>query len=109
MATFNFENAQVGYHKMELQAVINHLRTDVIGAASDTIQKSVPVCQAAVDSFWAGQSANAFKEKLARDAQTMADTLKQLEETIDTQMWQMAKNVDAYDAEIAESINNMKD
>lgn len=107
MANLSIEQATIGYDVMGLQQCINKLNMVVFQGAIDVIHSSIPAARAAVDACWQGQAADAFKEKMERDGQTMIDTLGELKEKVEGQFAQMAKNVDNFDAAIAESFKNM--
>lgn len=105
MANVNIEQAVIGYDKAGLQLAVERLNYGVIGATRTVIDMVVPQVRVAVDSCWNGQSADAFKAKLERDAQAMKETLDKLQDEIVNEFAQMAKNIDNYDSALAESIN----
>lgn len=103
---FGIDQATVGYDKQGLQQVINNLNTNVFLASQNVIRASLPEVREAIDSCWQGQSAIAFKNRLDKDSQTMIDALSDLKDQCETQIWQIAKNIDNYDAALAESIKS---
>lgn len=108
MTTIGIENAQIGYDKVGLQRAVNNLNLIVFNGASQVVQNAKPLVHVAVDACWAGQAADAFKAKFDRDADTMSKTLESLEEEVKSQFATMAKNIDTYDQDIADSIDAMK-
>lgn len=104
---FGIDSATQGYDTQGLQQVITNLNTNVFNAAQETIRKAIPEVRSAVDSCWSGKSADAFKERLDRDANTMIDALNNLRDQCEGQIAQIAKNVDQYDQALAESISQM--
>ena len=76
--------------------------------AATAVRNAIVPVNMAVDACWAGQAADAFKAKFARDAETMCQTLESLEEEVRGQFAQIAQNVDNYDGSIAETINSME-
>lgn len=106
--TLGIDRATIGYDKIGLQAAVNALNLIVFNGASVVVQNAKPLVHIAVDQCWAGAAADAFKAKFDRDADTMSKTLESLEEEVKSQFAQMAKNIDTYDQDIAESIDAMK-
>ena len=106
--TLGIERATIGYDKVGLQNAVNALNLIVFNGASTLVQNAKALVHIAVDQCWAGQAADAFKAKFDRDADTMSKTLESLEEEIKSQFAQMAKNIDNYDQDIADSIDSMK-
>lgn len=106
--TLGIERATIGYDKIGLQAAVNTLNLIVFNGASVVVQNAKPLVHIAVDQCWAGAAADAFKVKFDRDADTMSKTLESLEEEVKSQFAQMAKNIDTFDQDIAESIDAMK-
>ena len=107
MANVGIEQASIGYDKMGLQAAVNKLNLIVFNGAATAVRNAIVPVNMAVDACWAGQAADAFKAKFARDAETMCQTLESLEEEVRGQFAQIAQNVDNYDGSIAETINSM--
>ena len=106
--TLGIERATIGYDKIGLQAAVNTLNLIVFNGASIVVQNAKPLVHIAVDQCWSGQAADAFKAKFDRDADTMSKTLESLEEEVKSQFATMAKNIDTYDQDIADSIDAMK-
>lgn len=104
MAQLNIEQAGIGYDNVGISNFLNKLNLDVIDDLISTIHNDMVPLRAAVDQMWAGQSANAFKEKLERDSQTMIETLDGIKEDVKAEFAQIAQNVDNYDAAIADSL-----
>ncbi len=105
--SLNIEQASIGYDKMGMQAAVNRLNLIVFNGAAVAVRNAILPVNIAVDQCWAGQAADAFKAKFARDAETMCKTLESLEEEVRSQFAQIAKNVDNYDEAIAESIKEV--
>jgi len=102
----NIEQATVGYDTTGLQSYINKINLEVIDALIQEMDKSIPQLRETTDTVWAGQSAEAFKTRLETDCQTMKNTLNNIKEMVESEMAQIAANVDSYDQATAESIKN---
>lgn len=105
--TLGIDRATIGYDKMGMQAAVNKLNLIVFNGAAVAVRNAIPMVNIAVDQCWAGQSADAFKAKFARDAEVMCETLTSLEEEVRGQFAQIAQNVDNYDGAIAESFEKL--
>ena len=107
MANVSIESATIGYDTVGLQAFTEKLNLIVFNGAAKKVMEGINPLNLAVDSVWAGQAANSFKAKFERDANTLCDTLNNLEEELRSQFATVAKNVDEYDSSMAESIDQM--
>lgn len=104
MAQLNIEQAGIGYDQVGITTFLNKLNLDVIDDLIQTIHGNMGTLRSAVDQVWAGQSANAFKEKLERDSETMRQTLEGIKDDVKAEFAQIAQNVDNYDTAIADSL-----
>ncbi|MBO5475647.1 MAG: hypothetical protein J5982_04025 [Bacilli bacterium] len=104
MAQLNIEQAGIGYDTVGISNFLNKLNLDVIDDLISKLHNNMGTLRAAVDQVWAGQSANAFKEKLERDSETMIQTLEGIKDDVKAEFAQIAQNVDNYDSAIAESL-----
>lgn len=104
MAQLNIEQAGIGYDTVGISNFLNKLNLDVIDDLISKLHNNMGTLRAAVDQVWAGQSANAFKEKLERDSETMVQTLEGIKDDVKAEFAQIAQNVDNYDSAIAESL-----
>lgn len=102
----NIENATVGYSTVGLQDYINQINVQVVDKIIETINKTIPELRETTDSVWVGQSADAFKERLEEDSKTVIQTLQNIKDMVESQMAQVAQNVDNFDADAAEGIKN---
>ena len=104
MAQLNIEQAGIGYDTVGISNFLNKLNLDVIDDLISKLHNNMGTLRAAVDQVWAGQSANAFKEKLERDSETMIQRLERIKDDVKAEFAQIAQNVDNYDSAIAESL-----
>lgn len=104
MAQLNIEQAGIGYDTVGISNFLNKLNLDVIDDLVAKLHNNMGTLRTAVDQVWAGQSANAFKEKLERDSETMIQTLEGIKDDVKAEFAQIAQNVDNYDSAIAESL-----
>lgn len=104
MATLNIEQAGIGYDRSGIADFLNRLNLDVIDDLIQTIDGNIGTLRGAVDQVWAGQAANAFKDKLERDSNTMKETLDGIKDDVKAEFAQIAQNVDNYDSAIADSL-----
>ena len=104
MAQLNIEQAGIGYDQQGISAFLEKLNLDVIDDLVQTINGNMGTLRSAVDQVWAGQAANAFKDKLDRDSQTMIKTLDGIKDDVRAEFAQIAQNVDNYDSAIANSL-----
>ena len=98
------EQAGIGYDTVGISNFLNKLNLDVIDDLIATLHNNMGTLRGAVDQMWVGQSANAFKDKLERDSQTMIETLDGIKDDVRAEFAQIAQNVDNYDAAIADSL-----
>ena len=92
--------------QLGIQDFLEKLNVDVIDALVQEINSTIPNLVSTVDNVWMGQAAQAFKEKLERDSDTMMKTLGDIKEDVKGQFAQIAKNIDTYDSGIAEEIKS---
>ena len=104
MAQLNIEQAGIGYDTAGISNFLNKLNLDVIDDLVSKLHNNIGPLREAVDQVWVGQSANAFKEKLERDSETMIQTLEGIKDDVKAEFAQIAQNVDNYDSAIAESL-----
>ena len=104
MAQLNIEQAGIGYDTAGISNFLNKLNLDVIDDLVSKLHNNIGPLREAVDQVWVGQSANAFKEKLERDSETMIQTLERIKDDVKAEFAQIAQNVDNYDSAIAESL-----
>jgi uncharacterized protein YukE len=104
MAQLSIDQASVGYDTQGIQEFITKLNLEVIGKLRTTINDNIETLRSSVDQVWAGESAEAFKTKIEKDSQTMIKTLEGIEDDVKSEFAQIAKNVDDYDKNIADSI-----
>lgn len=102
----DISGAKVGYSTTGIQEFLEKLNVDVIDALVQEINTTIPNLVSTVDNVWMGQAAQAFKEKLERDSDTMMKTLSQIKEDVKGEFAQIAKNIDTYDSGIAEEIKS---
>ena len=98
--------AAVGYDAKGIQEFINKLNIEMIDDLVKQIHDAQSPINAAVDNVWQGRAANAFKEKFDRDGQTMIETLNIIKGDVESNLYQIGKNLDNFDEGIAEQINN---
>lgn len=104
MAQLNIEQAGIGYDTAGISNFLNKLNLDVIDDLVSKLHNNIGPLREAVDQVWVGQSANAFKEKLERDSETMIQTLERIKDDVKAEFAQIAQNIDNYDSAIAESL-----
>ncbi len=104
MAQLNIEQAGIGYDQTGISSFLNKLNLDVIDDLISTINGNMGTLRTAVDQVWAGQAANAFKEKMERDSDTMIKTLEGIKDDVKSEFAQIAQNIDNYDSAIADSL-----
>ena len=104
MAQLNIEQAGIGYDQTGISEFLNKLNLDVIDDLISTINGNMGTLRTAVDQVWAGQAANAFKEKMERDSDTMIKTLEGIKDDVKSEFAQIAQNIDNYDSAIADSL-----
>ena len=103
----SIESATLGYDTQGMQDAVNRLNLFVFTEIVVNLRNAIVPLNLAVDSMWAGQAANAFKNKFERDVEVMADTLDQLRDQVEGQFATIASNIDRYDGEIADKINTI--
>ena len=108
MANLSIDQATLGYDTQGMQDAVNRLNLFVFTEIVVSLRNAIVPLNLAVDSMWAGQAANAFKNKFEKDVEVMADTLDQLRDQVEGQFATIATNVDQYDSDVAEKINSME-
>ena len=104
MSGLGIENASIGYDEAGIAQVYEDIRANLIEETRNTLDQNVPVMSDNVDTYWRGASADAFKQKLADDTETVKAALKEIEEALKGEIEQMMYNVNNSDATVAESI-----
>ena len=102
---FTIETATIGYDRLGLKQVVNEFEMKVVIPVTTAINNSVPQVHIAVDSAWGGQAADAFKNKYAKDADTVVKTIKTLKGFLESNIAKIGQNVDIYDSALASLIN----
>ena len=81
----DFQGASYGVDIMGINNYINDLNTAILTNVSSTIRDCSEV-EAAVKAGWVGQSADQFLLNLNKAAENMCDTLKELQNTFETEI-----------------------
>lgn len=74
--------------------------------ACATLRSDANDVRTTVDSVWVGASAEAFKQKLTDDTETMCKTLEEAGKQIQDQLNNAGSNIEEYDDALAQQIKN---
>lgn len=102
----NMENATVGVSSTGLTEVIEDIQANLIDAAVTKLDENVPTLKDNVSTYWVGDAAVAFQEKIESDTEKLKTAFSNIRNTIDNEIRQMGANVFNSDATIAESIRS---
>ncbi len=104
--TLNISGATSGYDVNGMQALITEVNTQCVVPACAALRREVQNVRTAVDGVWVGASAEAFKQKLTDDTETMCKTLEEVGKQIQEQLNNAGSNVEEYDDALAQQIKN---
>jgi len=104
----NIENATIGYDQVGLENLITAVNVEAIPNTCEALRKGSNGCREVVNSVWVGASADAFNDRLSDDTELMIESLKEISESIESQMRQIGANVENYDQQIAEQISSQQ-
>lgn len=104
--SLGISGATSGYDVNGMQSLINEIKVTIIPQVASSIRSSVTTTRETIDAVWVGASANAFKEKLSNDSETLCNTLEELAGSIENEIKVVGTNVEDYDNALAEQIKN---
>lgn len=71
----NIEGAQYGFDANKLQSTLNHVHNNCVVHTKNTLRRSMDTLRTALDSCWAGQSAETFKGNMQSDIDNICKDL----------------------------------
>ena len=104
--TLNISGATSGYDVNGMQALITEVNTQCVVPACSSLRRDVNNVRSTIDQVWVGSSAEAFKNKLTEDTETMCKTLEDVGKLIQEQLNNAGSNVEEYDDALAQQIKN---
>ena len=104
--SLNISGATSGYDVSGMQSLINEVKITIIPAVAKSIRDSVQSTRETISSVWVGASAEAFKEKMHNDTETLCNTLDKMAEELENELKTVGVNVEDYDNALAEKIKN---
>ena len=104
--TLNISGATSGYDVNGMQALITEVNTQCVVPACASLRRDVNEVRSTIDQVWVGASAEAFKNKLSDDTETMCQTLEEVGKQIQEQLNNAGSNVEEYDDALAQQIKN---
>ena len=100
----NITNANIGYDVSGMNQLIIDVNTECVIPANAALRREVAELRHTIDTVWVGKSAEAFKDKISNDTETLCKTLEETGEMIRNQMHNAGTNVEEYDQAIAVSL-----
>ncbi len=100
----NISSANIGYDVVGMNQLINDVNTQCVVPACASLRREANNLRQTIDTVWVGKSADAFKDKVTRDTETVCTTLEKVGEMIRNQMNNAGSNVEEYDQEIARTL-----
>ena len=100
----NISSANLGYDVVGMNQLINDVNTQCVVPACASLRREANNLRQTIDTVWVGKSAEAFKDKVTRDTETVCTTLEKVGEMIRNQMNNAGSNVEEYDQEIARTL-----
>ena len=104
--TLNISGATSGYDVNGMQALITEVNTQCVVPACASLRSNANEVRSTIDTVWVGASAEAFKQKLTDDTETMCKTLEEVGKQIQEQLNNAGSNVEEYDDALAQQIKN---
>ncbi len=102
----NFTNASVGYDASGLDDYIHQIKTNVIEKTANDIETEMNTQMNAVNDYWVGASAEAFKELMKSDVAQLKKAFTAIETGLENNLHTMGQDVVNSDNAIAQSITN---
>ena len=104
MADLGIANAYIGYDESGMAQVDEDIKANLIDSVIEKLNANIPTLISNVDGYWRGASADAFKNKIDVDNQTVIKALQQIGESLKDELNQMMYNTNNSDATVAEEI-----
>lgn len=104
MADLDIENASIGYDETGMGQVYDDIKAHLIDDVIEKLNQNIPTLISNVDGYWRGASADKFKEKIAKDNDTVVDALGKIGESLKLELDQMMYNTNNSDATVAQEI-----
>ena len=96
--------ASQGVDFVGMQQLITDVNVKAIQPTKASLRTSANSLRDTINAVWVGASAEAFKDKIARDTELVCNTLDALEASIQNDMKHAGTNVEEYDAALAAAL-----